>query len=368
MLQMNANPLSTKDQFIIMIDEITAKINDNNTYAVIYYILFKRSDKITWNLFCKKIFEANYPQIFNEIKYKISEFENTYAQNNKTVENVDKIQSLFLKFYDDPKSFIHFDNSRESEFDYEGYVIPFYVNIIVKCNISKAIFLNRFEIIGVDNKKLNLNSGFLKTEFHGEAIFHNIEFTGVVYFKHENFKKFPPMITESTLPNNARFSEINEWVLPKTKEDAGYFVRAYEELGNFMKKQERKTDEHKFFRLEMKSRAKELGWFKGFAYNLYDCFGDYGFNPLKPLGWLGFNFAAGAGVFWYFACKSVSDAITLSLANVFNFLNLRKDFFTADVLSSLSGWLKFMSGVQTITGVILIFLIGLCLRNQFRMK
>jgi len=47
---------------------------------------------------------------------------------------------------------------------------------------------------------------------------------------------------------------------------------------------------------------------------------------------------------------------------------LRKDFFDTDFMKSLPSWLDVISAVQTNLGAILLFLLGLGIRNKFRMK
>jgi hypothetical protein len=64
----------------------------------------------------------------------------------------------------------------------------------------------------------------------------------------------------------------------------------------------------------------------------------------------------------------IRQAIGLSFANTFGVLDIRKDFIDPDVLQNLPGWLKVVSAIQTIFGIVLLFLFGLGIRNRFRMK
>ena len=57
----------------------------------------------------------------------------------------------------------------------------------------------------------------------------------------------------------------------------------------------------------------------------------------------------------------------VSFSSTFSFLGLGRRFH-GDFFDSTSPWLDFLSGFQTVVGVILVFLLGLGLRNHFRLK
>jgi hypothetical protein len=61
-------------------------------------------------------------------------------------------------------------------------------------------------------------------------------------------------------------------------------------------------------------------------------------------------------------------ALGLSFANTFNALGFRRDLIDPQLLQALPGWLKVVAAVQTILGIMLVFLFGLAIRNRFRMK
>jgi hypothetical protein len=74
----------------------------------------------------------------------------------------------------------------------------------------------------------------------------------------------------------------------------------------------------------------------------------------------------GAGVFWYFDARSFGEALALSAANALNIFGFRRDF-GLETCTPLA-WLKVFSAIQTVLGAILLFLVGLGIRNKFRMK
>ena len=62
------------------------------------------------------------------------------------------------------------------------------------------------------------------------------------------------------------------------------------------------------------------------------------------------------------------QSLRLSLANTFNVFGFRKDFFDAATIECLQTLLQILAAVQTILGAILLFLLGLGIRNRFRMS
>jgi hypothetical protein len=62
-------------------------------------------------------------------------------------------------------------------------------------------------------------------------------------------------------------------------------------------------------------------------------------------------------------------AAKLSFFNIFLFLPDRRDLMTTDgMVSCLSNTTHAVSAVQSLLGLVLVFLLGLAVRNRFRMK
>ena len=78
--------------------------------------------------------------------------------------------------------------------------------------------------------------------------------------------------------------------------------------------------------------------------------------------------AIGALIFLPSGVLSPWQSLGLSFANTFNVFGFRKDYFDAAASSNLPAALKVLSAVQTILGTIFLFLFGLGIRNQFRMR
>jgi hypothetical protein len=99
---------------------------------------------------------------------------------------------------------------------------------------------------------------------------------------------------------------------------------------------------------------------------IYGALSDCGRSYLRPLVALCVVAATGAGAFWYFDARDYGEALGLSAANTLNVFGFRKDFNLA--ICTPLAWLKVFSAIQTILGTSLLFLIGLGIRNKFRMK
>jgi len=61
------------------------------------------------------------------------------------------------------------------------------------------------------------------------------------------------------------------------------------------------------------------------------------------------------------------SSLGLSFANMFSFLGLQKTFVEGE-LKAMDGWFQTLAGFQTVMGFVLLFFLGLGLRNRFRLK
>lgn len=124
-----------------------------------------------------------------------------------------------------------------------------------------------------------------------------------------------------------------------------------------------------FFAKELECRRVAAGQFRGLPIGIYGVLCHYGQSYLRPLGWLLALIVIGAVQFWPVLNWDFILSLGVSIANVLGPLGLRKELLEAGMLPhNLSRWLRFFSGAQMVLGLILLFLIGLGLRNRFRMK
>lgn len=134
-------------------------------------------------------------------------------------------------------------------------------------------------------------------------------------------------------------------------------------------------DELNFFAMEMAAqRVVDGGWRtpRGILNGLYGAASDYGRSILRPaLAFFPF-FAFSAPVFEQSArvgegCAPLTgvQAAGVSLATFLSVLPGLKDTINYKCLSTFA---TFTAGFNAIVGALLLFLIGLALRNRFRMK
>ncbi|WGJ15440.1 pentapeptide repeat-containing protein [Methylocapsa sp. D3K7] len=261
---------------------------------------------------------------------------------------------------------------------------------------SGQSFFNQTKFYGrvlFDGAKFHMRSSFVRVEmkeetsfenatFFGEtrftsAIFErtcsfvNAEMKGETFFDTMAFNMEPPKFFGAKLHQGTVWRGITWPPTPKGKDEAGVFVDAYACLKLEMDRLKKHEDELKFFSLELRSlRILRESKFRGsgIPIALYGIICDYGRSYIRPLIGLFVVAAIGALIFLPFKILSPWESLSLSFANTFNVFGFRKDYFDAATISNLPDLLKVLSAVQTILGTILLFLVGLGIRNRFRMK
>jgi hypothetical protein len=215
------------------------------------------------------------------------------------------------------------------------------------------------------------STDFLNVTFKGPSEFINSEMKGETSFARVIFNKEPPRFFGAKLHQGTVWRGIVWPPTPKGKDEAGVFVDAYACLKLEMDRLKKHEDELKFFSLELRSlRILRESKFRrsGIPIALYGIICDFGRSYIRPLIGLFVVAAIGALIFLPFKILSPWQSLGLSFANTFNVFGFRKDYFDAATISNLPDLLKVLSAVQTILGTILLFLVGLGIRNRFRMR
>jgi uncharacterized protein YjbI with pentapeptide repeats len=195
--------------------------------------------------------------------------------------------------------------------------------------------------------------------------FVNASMKGPTSFEWAEFRGEPPRFFGAQLHEGTVWRSVS-WPIPRSRDEAGKYVDAYERLKLEMDRLKKHEDELDFFALELQSR-RMLG--VGTPIVIYGLLCDYGRSYFLPLGWLFVTIVVGAALFLtHFGLSKYPQAIGLSLANTFGVLGLRKDFIDPNTIEFLSRILKVVSAAQTIAGIVLLFCFGLAVRNRFRMK
>jgi hypothetical protein len=175
--------------------------------------------------------------------------------------------------------------------------------------------------------------------------------------------------------------EATEWhdvVWPKPpskKAQAQDQVYAYERLKQEMERLKKHEDEQRFFRRELRARRGLNSILSGkWLLNVgYQAMSDYGNSVTRPVLWLFGLFLAGAAIFARapIHCGTpmpIRLALKLSFANIFVFLPDKREIMIPEMVACLSDTTRLVGALQSISGVVLLFLLGLAIRNRFRMK
>lgn len=183
-----------------------------------------------------------------------------------------------------------------------------------------------------------------------------------------------PTAYHTEMHDRSRWGDVRKWPVYRkgTRQNADQMIKSYEHLRHEMNKKQKHGEEKEFYRLEMLCRLRSEPFLRQIPNFLFWVLSDYGLSVWRPaLFLLGLLF-----VFWILFLKlleknfinPVTDGFKLSASSILGPFGMRREIFARDELAELSGWVHFLMGLESVIGVILIFLIGLALRNQFRMR
>ncbi len=209
-------------------------------------------------------------------------------------------------------------------------------------------------------------------EFSGVADFGSCEFKSQTWFSRANFKSRVPVFYDTKLREGTDWG-LSKWPqAPKDTEDAGAQVFAYGRLKAEMDRLNRPLDAQFFFARELRAhRELEKRYSPQRVLNFaYQILGMYGTSAELPMFWLLVLFLLGFGFFalvpvYKGAPLGYDEAAGVSFTNLISFLPYKPN---KDIIEGLSPIAKIIGNLQSLLGVILLFLLGLALRNRFRMK
>jgi hypothetical protein len=209
---------------------------------------------------------------------------------------------------------------------------------------------------------------FSSAAFSKRVIFTNAELKAPTDFAGCRFECYPPEFHGAKLHEGTAWRGVSWPRPPSDRDDAGTVKYAYERLKLEMDRLKKHEDELMFFAKELECRRVAAGRFRGLPIAVYGALCHYGQSYWMPLGWLLAVILVGAVPFWLVQGWDILKSLGVSTANTLAPLGLRKELVDPHLLKDLSGWLRFLSGVQMVMGLELLFLFGLGLRNRFRMK
>ena len=214
-------------------------------------------------------------------------------------------------------------------------------------------------------------ANFRCATFSHVAVFVNAKTKSMTSFDDASFRHQPPFFDGAELHEGTTWFGVTWPPIPNTRDDARETVRAYERLKLEMDRLKKHEDELNFFALELQARRVLAGkWssLTGWAIWAYGGLSDYGRSVPCPLFLLLVTALAGADALSGYGGLGYGRALGLSAANTLGVFNFRQAFFAADEIAKLPGWLQVVSAVETIFGALLLFLVGLGLRNAFRLR
>ncbi|MGA2056620.1 MAG: pentapeptide repeat-containing protein [Bradyrhizobium sp.] len=229
--------------------------------------------------------------------------------------------------------------------------------------------------VAFNSAKFSNEADFFDTKFSDKILFTNATFSGHTKFVNARFENYVPDFRGATIHQATEWHGAT-WPKPPAEEgDAQEQVYAYERLKQEMEQLKKHEDEQVFFRQELRARrglTRLLSgrWLLNFAYQWSS---RYGSSVGRPVLWLLLLFTAGAAIFARApihcgAPMPIRLAVKLSFANIFVFLPDKREIMTLDMVACLSDTTRAVSAIQSISGVALLFLLGLAIRNRFRMK
>lgn len=341
------------------------------------------NQKTTIKKHCKIInIRTDTINITDSIFHSFVSFENNTAKLTYLTNN--KYSKRFIFKNNTEMNHVTFEHSHfydETEFqsnNINGYVdfknTTFHNNIIFSdCNFMQHSHFHECNITGeLYFKNTTFHAAnFYKAKFHGIADFKELTFGSFARFHHAKFfrtAKFHKELNENVSFQGADFSEIIKSY--KNKEDAYDGILYFQILKKYMENNKRHEDELLFFKYELQTKEfinktyESHGWFKNIPFRCYDIFSDYGMSLERPAIWLVFLWYLGFLLFQFE--MPLSAATKLSVANMLFPFGLHKLYnLKIDELTIFHEAITFL---QIILGSVFLFLIGLGLRNRFKIK
>ena len=234
--------------------------------------------------------------------------------------------------------------------------------------------------------------------FDSPSHFHSAKFESTTNFKETQFLTHVPEFYAAELYDDTVFptpdNYTDNWPPLKGQNvmPAADQKRAYSRLRLFMNRSLQIEEEQFFHRQEMRCKTRLARWYHKPFYWLYALLSDYGnsvwrpmvgiiavtlFGALFMLWWQeAFTFLPkeSTGFDWTLGLLGEDDpwakprqAAGWSISNTLPFLGFGKLYY-GELAKELAWPLKVAGGVQTLLGYVLLFFLGLGLRNRFRLR
>jgi uncharacterized protein YjbI with pentapeptide repeats len=211
-------------------------------------------------------------------------------------------------------------------------------------------------------------SSFKETKFHNEALFEDAVFEAPCNLYDTEFINAYPDLEGTLLHSKTNVTADDEhWPPAQIEQSDKIALNSCAHLRQNMSSQGLNEAAHFFFRREMAHKAKLSKFWERPFYAVYRM-AEYGNGVWQPIAGILLLWLAGALSLIYWGCLHYMTALGLSFANIFKFFGFQWGYFEDDVIGKLNPYLEFMTAGQTVMGYFLLFLLGLGLRNRFRLK
>lgn len=258
--------------------------------------------------------------------------------------------------------------------------------LFVGADFRREVFFDKAIFRGdVDFKGASFSGQvFAGAIFHKDVDFSNCKFKSKISFRNAHFLSSPPKFHGCELHQDTSFEGA---VFPPATGDEDA-ASAYRTLKLAFSKQQAIREEQRFFRLEMEEETLRRTGAERWFFMAYKILSDYGFSVTRPM-----FFLLVVPFIWmitWYACLSLFELVPTgifnrelpistwlaqvsrwSLTSAFSIpgidlaRDLRQSLFGNSVIATIALVLEMLQKILSLTGL---FLIGLALRNLFKLK
>ena len=227
-----------------------------------------------------------------------------------------------------------------------------------------------------DTAKFRPFAGFVNFDnvtFSGSADFTNREFLDKTNFNNAKFLNRAPIFADTSLHEGTTWHDVQWPQTPDYPIAARDMADAYSHLrrrSNAIQDHEAELD---FYGRELRAKRAAVGGATGLLISLYEWSCGFGASVGLPFFWLLGLWTGMAPVYHLIlqhAGRVGIDPMQIygfSLASLGGFFGMRKEFF-GHFTEDLPAMAQTISGAQSLLGAVFVFLLGLSLRNRFRIK
>ena len=267
------------------------------------------------------------------------------------------------------------DPSRSADFSQVHFPSTF---VLGKCHFAGDAFFQAAHFAGdADFQEAHFAGGafFRAAHFAGFALFSDGAFNAKTMFSDARFESAVPEFYQREMHQDTSFSD-DPALWPKvTEKNAETGKQAYTRLRQIAAEAHNPDLEHFFLRQEMECKKELAPRFDKLFFRAYRLISEYGISVARPVVGL----ALTIGVGWPFIASFLKygqggtggapiwEGLGISFGNTLPFLGLVRKMHP-DFYKQAPAWLDALSGVQSVAGILLLFFLGLGLRNRFRLK